>query len=71
VDQRGLKEHGTGHVLDQIGQVLTDKRIVETQLVSQDDGFAILTQGVGGVAGGRVDRHREITQSHGKLLCFS
>jgi len=71
LDLRGLGDEGrqedetVGDVLRLVGQVLADKGVVKHQLVGQDDGLAVFLQGGDGVALPGMQRHGEVTKSHG------
>jgi hypothetical protein len=50
-----------------VGQVLADERVVEAEPVGEDHGLAFLGERVGPAPARRVERHREVTESHLRL----
>ncbi len=63
-NQRGQEQHAAGDVFGDFGEMLADKRVVEPQLVGENDGFAVFGQRLRAVAAHRMQRHGEIAQTH-------
>ncbi len=66
-DQRGVEHHAVGDGLAGVGEVLAHEGVVETELVGQDDGLAVLLERLGPVAVHGVHRHGEVAQPHSRL----
>jgi hypothetical protein len=65
-DQGRQEQHAVGDVLALVGQVLAHEGVVEAQAVGEDDGLAILAQGLAPVAVHGMHRHREVAQPHAR-----
>src|SRR5688572_7684227 len=63
-DERREKEHAVGDVLRSLREVFTHERVVEAELVRENDGLTVLVKSLRGTALQRMDRHREIAESH-------
>jgi hypothetical protein len=63
-DQRGMEHHAVGDVLAGIGEMLAHEGVVESELVGEDDGLAILLQRLGPFPVHGMNRHGEVAQSH-------
>jgi hypothetical protein len=70
VNQRRLKHHAAGDVLNKIGQMLTNKGIVIAELIGQDDDVSVLAQSFCGAARSRMHGHCEVTKTHGEPILW-
>ena len=67
VHQRGEEDEAVGDVLGLLGEVLADERVVEAELVGEDDHrLAVLLERLRRRTLCRVQRHGEIAKSHGR-----
>src|SRR5262245_19222429 len=68
-NERGQELEAVGHILDHVSNVFATKRVVEAELVSQDEGLAVFLQGLDPVAMRWMHRHGEKAKSHCFLPC--
>jgi len=60
------ENEAVGDVLAAIGEVLTDEGVVKSEPVRENDRLAVLLQRLRRIAVRRMQRHREVAQSHGR-----
>ena len=64
VYQRRQKNETVGDVLGFLREMLAHEGVVKTQLVGENDRFAVFLQRLGGRTMRGMQRHREIAKSH-------